>query len=156
MTSTEIMAYDIWGSWSAGVGPNAPLYDKCAAKQAGSVETAVDNWASANFPKNQVSKTSSIRLLHSIDSRVRSLSECHLTVVVSACHPAKATILAASPPSTSRRPLQEMRTRPLLVRNCINRQIKFTYAHLRCSLIGQFWPLRLFGFDYTRLSDRYR
>ncbi|KJA18753.1 glycoside hydrolase family 18 protein [Hypholoma sublateritium FD-334 SS-4] len=50
----EIMAYDIWGSWSAGVGPNAPLYDKCATKQAGSVETAVDNWASANFPKNQI------------------------------------------------------------------------------------------------------
>ncbi|KAF5317644.1 hypothetical protein D9758_018631 [Tetrapyrgos nigripes] len=44
-----IMNYDIWGSWSDAVGPNAPLNDICApaAKQQGSAVSAVANWEKA-------------------------------------------------------------------------------------------------------------
>jgi chitinase len=51
-----IMAYDIWGSWSNGVGPNAPLNDSCAPsdKQAGSAASAVSAWTEAGFPAEQV------------------------------------------------------------------------------------------------------
>lgn len=52
----EIMNYDIWGSWSASVGPNAPLNDTCAppADQQGSAVSAIKAWTSAKFPANKI------------------------------------------------------------------------------------------------------
>ncbi|KAJ8522163.1 hypothetical protein ONZ45_g1244 [Pleurotus djamor] len=51
-----IMNYDIWGTWSATVGPNAPLRDSCAApeNQQGSAEFALDAWTSAGFPAGKL------------------------------------------------------------------------------------------------------
>ncbi|SJL02393.1 related to endochitinase [Armillaria ostoyae] len=51
-----IMNYDIWGSWSATVGPNAPLNDSCAvaANQAGSAVSAVTKWTEAGIPSDQL------------------------------------------------------------------------------------------------------
>ncbi|TBU57448.1 glycoside hydrolase [Dichomitus squalens] len=51
-----IMNYDVWGSWSTYVGPNAPLNDTCAsaADQQGSAVSAVNAWTAANFPANQL------------------------------------------------------------------------------------------------------
>ncbi|KAI0829744.1 chitinase [Trametes gibbosa] len=51
-----IMNYDIWGSWSSGVGPNAPLNDSCATpeRQQGSAVSAIAAWKSAGFPSNQI------------------------------------------------------------------------------------------------------
>lgn len=49
-----IMNYDVWGSWSSTVGPNAPLSDSCAPQQAGSAESAVKAWTGANFPANKI------------------------------------------------------------------------------------------------------
>ncbi|KAJ7484425.1 glycoside hydrolase family 18 protein [Mycena latifolia] len=51
-----LMVYDVWGSWSPTVGPNAPLNDSCApaAEQDGSAVSAVNAWTSANFPANQI------------------------------------------------------------------------------------------------------
>ncbi|KAJ8522161.1 hypothetical protein ONZ45_g1246 [Pleurotus djamor] len=51
-----IMNYDIWGTWSATVGPNAPLRDSCAApeNQQGSAETALAAWTSAGFPPSKI------------------------------------------------------------------------------------------------------
>jgi chitinase len=51
-----IMSYDIWGSSSASVGPNAPLDDSCAPTQAGSATSAVNAWTNAKFPPDQVWK----------------------------------------------------------------------------------------------------
>ncbi|GLB39178.1 putative glycosyl hydrolase 18 family protein [Lyophyllum shimeji] len=50
----EIMAYDIWGSWSSTVGPNAPLDDSCATNKAGSATSAVEAWTAAEFPANKI------------------------------------------------------------------------------------------------------
>ncbi|KAI0053163.1 glycoside hydrolase family 18 protein [Auriscalpium vulgare] len=50
----EVMNYDIWGSWSNTVGPNAPLDDSCAPTQAGSAMSAVKAWTGAGFPANQI------------------------------------------------------------------------------------------------------
>lgn len=51
-----IMNYDIWGSWSSAVGPNAPLNDTCAppADQMGSAVSAVKAWTAAGMPANQI------------------------------------------------------------------------------------------------------
>ena len=51
-----IMNYDVWGSWSSSVGPNAPLNDTCAsaADQEGSAVSAVKAWTTAGFPANQL------------------------------------------------------------------------------------------------------
>lgn len=51
-----IMNYDTFGSWSAGVGPNAPLNDKCAppVDQQGSAVSAVKAWTAAGMPVNQI------------------------------------------------------------------------------------------------------
>ncbi|KAJ8076967.1 hypothetical protein PM082_001390 [Marasmius tenuissimus] len=51
-----IMNYDIWGSWSETVGPNAPLDDTCTSKanQQGSAVSAVKAWSEAGIPKNQL------------------------------------------------------------------------------------------------------
>jgi chitinase len=51
-----VMGYDIWGSWSPSVGPNAPLEDTCASedKQQGSAASAVRAWTAAGFPANQL------------------------------------------------------------------------------------------------------
>ncbi|KAI0634770.1 glycoside hydrolase [Trametes polyzona] len=51
-----IMNYDVWGSWSTSVGPNAPLNDTCAsgADQQGSAVSAVNAWTKAGFPANQL------------------------------------------------------------------------------------------------------
>ena len=51
---SEIMNYDIWGSWSTSVGPNAPLDDSCSSTQDGSAMSAVKSWTSANFPADQI------------------------------------------------------------------------------------------------------
>jgi chitinase len=50
------MNYDVWGLWSSGVGPNAPLNDSCApaAEQQGSAVSAVKAWSTAGFPANQI------------------------------------------------------------------------------------------------------
>ncbi|KAJ6469486.1 glycoside hydrolase family 18 protein [Mycena sanguinolenta] len=54
-----IMVYDVWGSWSPTVGPNAPLNDSCAppSDQDGSAVSAVNSWTAANFPANQAKIT---------------------------------------------------------------------------------------------------
>ncbi|KDQ11022.1 glycoside hydrolase family 18 protein [Botryobasidium botryosum FD-172 SS1] len=51
-----IMNYDIWGTFSATVGPNAPLDDSCAlpAQQEGSAMASVRAWTAAGFPINQI------------------------------------------------------------------------------------------------------
>ncbi|KAF7323688.1 Glycoside hydrolase family 18 protein [Mycena kentingensis (nom. inval.)] len=49
-----IMNYDVWGSWSSSVGPNAPLDDSCAPEQAGSAVSAVKAWTTANFPASKI------------------------------------------------------------------------------------------------------
>ena len=51
-----IMNYDVWGSWSSTVGPNAPLNDTCAppADQVGSAVSAVMAWTAAGMPVNQI------------------------------------------------------------------------------------------------------
>ena len=50
------MNYDIWGSWSSSVGPNAPLDDSCASTgdQDGSAMSAVKAWSAAGFPAKQM------------------------------------------------------------------------------------------------------
>ncbi|KAI9458899.1 chitinase [Lactarius psammicola] len=52
----EIMNYDVWGSWSSGVGPNSPLDDSCAApaNQQGSAVSAIKAWSTAGFPTNKI------------------------------------------------------------------------------------------------------
>jgi chitinase len=51
-----IMNYDVWGSWSSGVGPNAPLMDSCAAEenQQGSGDSAVSAWVDAGMPESKI------------------------------------------------------------------------------------------------------
>lgn len=51
-----VMNYDIWGTWSSVVGPNAPLNDTCAPLQyqQGSAVSAVRAWTSAGLPSNQL------------------------------------------------------------------------------------------------------
>ncbi|KAF8217756.1 glycoside hydrolase [Mycena galopus ATCC 62051] len=51
-----IMNYDVWGSWSPTVGPNAPLNDTCAlsANQDGSAVSAVNSWTNAYFPFDKI------------------------------------------------------------------------------------------------------
>ncbi|KAG2154451.1 glycoside hydrolase family 18 protein [Suillus bovinus] len=51
-----IMDYDVWGSWSSAVGPNAPLDDSCAAssEQQGSAASAVKAWSNAGMPIDQI------------------------------------------------------------------------------------------------------
>ncbi|KAJ6532717.1 glycoside hydrolase family 18 protein [Mycena vulgaris] len=52
-----LMVYDVWGSWSPTVGPNAPLNDSCVPSndQVGSAVSAVNAWTTANFPANKAS-----------------------------------------------------------------------------------------------------
>ncbi|KAF9232667.1 chitinase [Melanogaster broomeanus] len=51
-----IMNYDVWGSWSSAVGPNAPLNDTCAAPadQMGSAVSAVKSWTAAGMPADKI------------------------------------------------------------------------------------------------------
>ena len=51
-----IMNYDMWGPWSATVGPNSPLDDACAPEQSrvSSAISAVKAWTSAGFPAKQL------------------------------------------------------------------------------------------------------
>ncbi|KAJ8495476.1 hypothetical protein ONZ45_g12846 [Pleurotus djamor] len=51
-----IMNYDIWGTWSSTVGPNAPLADSCAApgNQQGSAESAIIAWTARGFPISRI------------------------------------------------------------------------------------------------------
>ena len=51
-----IMNYDVWGSWSASVGPNSPLNDTCASpeNQQGSAVSAVAAWTAAGLPPSQL------------------------------------------------------------------------------------------------------
>ena len=50
------MDYDIWGSWSSAVGPNAPLNDACApsSDQQGSAVSGVAAWTKAGMPVDQI------------------------------------------------------------------------------------------------------
>ena len=50
------MNYDVWGSFSPAVGPNAPLNDTCAPLeyQHGSAVSAVQAWTSAGLPRSQL------------------------------------------------------------------------------------------------------
>ena len=48
------MNYDIWGSWSDSVGPNAPLDDSCAPSPEGSAMSAVKAWTNAGFPLHKI------------------------------------------------------------------------------------------------------
>ncbi|KAF8516327.1 glycoside hydrolase [Hysterangium stoloniferum] len=52
----EVMNYDIWGSWSTAVGPNAPLNDSCAAapNKQGSAVSAVAAWTQAGMPFDKI------------------------------------------------------------------------------------------------------
>ncbi|EJD05434.1 glycoside hydrolase [Fomitiporia mediterranea MF3/22] len=53
----EIMNYDVYGSWSATVGPNSPLNDTCVSssvEQQGSAVSAVKAWTDAGFPASQI------------------------------------------------------------------------------------------------------
>ncbi|KAF8999063.1 glycoside hydrolase [Cyathus striatus] len=54
LDNIAIMNYDVWGSWSNSVGPNAPLNDSCAPTQDGSATSAVKAWTAAGFPANQI------------------------------------------------------------------------------------------------------
>ncbi|ESK93128.1 glycoside hydrolase family 18 protein [Moniliophthora roreri MCA 2997] len=51
-----IMNYDVWGSWSETVGPNAPLNDTCAApaQQQGSAISSVNKWTQAGMPLEKI------------------------------------------------------------------------------------------------------
>ena len=50
-----IMNYDIWGSWSKIVGPNAPLDDTCSQHPGtGSALSAVKTWTSAGMPPEKL------------------------------------------------------------------------------------------------------
>ncbi|CAA7260106.1 unnamed protein product [Cyclocybe aegerita] len=51
-----IMNYDLWGPWSATVGPNAPIDDSCAApeNQVGSATSGIRRWAQAGIPASQL------------------------------------------------------------------------------------------------------
>ncbi|KAF9268382.1 endochitinase [Marasmius fiardii PR-910] len=51
-----IMNYDVWGPWSASVGPNGPLDDSCAApaNQQGSAVRSVAQWTAAGVPLNKL------------------------------------------------------------------------------------------------------
>jgi chitinase len=48
------MNYDVWGSWSATTGPNAPLNDSCAPTAEGSAVSAVKAWTDAGFPHGKI------------------------------------------------------------------------------------------------------
>ena len=51
------MNYDVWGSWSDGVGPNAPLNDTCAptaAQRQGSAVSAIAAWNKAGMPRSKI------------------------------------------------------------------------------------------------------
>ena len=58
----EVMNYDVWGSWSTAVGPNAPLNDTCisdttsstSVTAAGSAVSALQAWTAAGFPASQI------------------------------------------------------------------------------------------------------
>ncbi|KAH9974733.1 glycoside hydrolase [Lactifluus volemus] len=54
LNNIEIMNYDIWGSWSSSVGPNAPLDDSCAPSPQGSAKSAVKAWTAAGFPQEKI------------------------------------------------------------------------------------------------------
>lgn len=51
-----LMNYDVWGSWSKHVGPNAPLNDTCAssANRQGSAVSAIKAWTAAGMPVNKI------------------------------------------------------------------------------------------------------
>jgi len=50
------MNYDVWGSFSPTVGPNAPLNDSCAPtpSQGDSAVSAVMSWTKAGFPRQKI------------------------------------------------------------------------------------------------------
>jgi len=56
LNHVAIMNYDIWGSWSSAVGPDAPLNDTCAPSryQQGSAVSAIKAWTAAGLPTNQL------------------------------------------------------------------------------------------------------
>lgn len=56
VVGTEVMNYDVFGSFSSTVGPNSPLADSCApaSAQFGSATSAVQKWTAAGFPAGQI------------------------------------------------------------------------------------------------------
>lgn len=48
------MNYDVYGSFSATAGPNAPLDDSCATTASGSATSGVKAWTAAGFPASQI------------------------------------------------------------------------------------------------------
>lgn len=52
------MNYDVWGSFSSAVGPNAPLDDSCAPTKEGSATSALKAWTAAGFPVSKASASS--------------------------------------------------------------------------------------------------
>ena len=56
LTWVAIMNYDIWGPWDTTVGPNAPLYDNCAApaNKVGSADSFVNAWKAAGMPAHKI------------------------------------------------------------------------------------------------------
>lgn len=53
---TEVMNYDVYGTFSSVTGPNSPLNDACAPSgdQQGSAVSAVAAWTAAKFPANKI------------------------------------------------------------------------------------------------------
>ena len=48
------MNYDVYGSFSPSVGPNAPLNDSCAPSPQGSAVSGVKSWTDAGFPHHKI------------------------------------------------------------------------------------------------------
>ncbi|KAF7334280.1 Glycoside hydrolase family 18 protein [Mycena sanguinolenta] len=63
-----IMAYDVWGSWSPTVGPNAPLNDSCASasNQDGSAVSAITLGLAAYGHSFSVSQNAAINQMGSL------------------------------------------------------------------------------------------
>ena len=50
-----VMVYDIYGSWCATAGPNAPLYSSCSTENdQGSAEIGIRAWIDAGIPPHKL------------------------------------------------------------------------------------------------------
>lgn len=50
----NVMTYDIHGTWDANTGFNAPLYNYNGIKGEASVDSGINAWLNAGFPKNKI------------------------------------------------------------------------------------------------------
>ena len=97
----SIMDYDIWGSWSTAVGPNAPLDDSCAPPpdQQGSAVSAVKAWTTAGFPAHQLLLgVASYGHSYHVDPNAAFASTTPGATGTSTAQPAGTTLIAAYPP----------------------------------------------------------